>query len=125
MRIANKSLDHSFHSSRCENMVSKTFGKKIMIRLILIFVVPSVALGVIVAVRTQSIVRGIFAGAGLQVCLTAGAIALLVLNGDPAASGARTITKEELELLGASSEQNIRQVSPEAARSASPDEPSM
>ena len=96
-----------------------------MIILIIAGLIPSLVLGFVVAKLKQSWIRGVVTGAILQCCWTVGIITLLILNGDPAAPGARTITKEELELLGASPEQNIRQVSPESAPSASPDELSM
>ena len=68
-----------------------------MILLMLTGLIPSFVLAAFMARRKQSLPKGIVAGMILLTGWTITLATLLVLNGDPAQPGAKTITREEMK----------------------------
>lgn len=73
----------------------------------LIGLLPSAALAIAVTRRKRSLSKGIAAGVACQCCWSIAVIILLVVNGDPARPGARTILQEELNGWNTNPEQDV------------------
>jgi hypothetical protein len=88
-----------------------------MILLILTGLIPSFVLGVFMGRRKHSLPKGIVAGMIMLTGWTLTLATLLVLNGDPAQPGAKTITREEMKSWNTSSEQTEGELTSDTALS--------